>query len=525
MQTIRLATERSMPEVVTADRLRLDFGQRPRRYYYHGWQSWSLAAWVDADARLPVQQPYYLHPLQIDPAWAFHPRPNGSWLGAVEQQDGEAVLLGSLDLDAHVELDGTALIGWYEAGSGPWFVARGSEADVFAAYAQELTARLGTTANQLRGGVWCSWYSMYADIDEDLLRRTFQGLVDLPFEVFQVDDGWQQSVGDWEANARFPSGMPDLARRIKATGRTAGLWLAPLVAVQSSRLFQAHPDWFLHDAHGRPTSAGLNWAEQLHALDTTQPAVLDWLTALMRQVREWGFDYLKLDFLYGSGLPGVRHVDMQREAALRQGLRVLREGMGPDAFFLACGCPILPSLGLCDALRVGPDVWSDWENARDEALLHNPAIPGARSAIRTTVNRLWLRPAVIPDPDVVYFRSIECSLTDEQKGLLQALALVCGFRATSDPPQWLSPDERQQLHEFLRGAPHIEQLAPRRFLIDGEEFDFGTAAELSRYDGLWNSLAGAVGSLIANRRWALKIDSWLWRRAAEKRMARLRRDL
>ena len=52
----------------------------------------------------------------------------------------------------------------------------------------------------------------------------------LPFDVLQVDDGWQVAAGDWEANAKFPQGMQTLAQQIKATGRRAGIWLAPLVA-------------------------------------------------------------------------------------------------------------------------------------------------------------------------------------------------------------------------------------------------------------------------------------------------------
>jgi alpha-galactosidase len=37
--------------------------------------------------------------------------------------------------------------------------------------------------------------------------------------------------------------------------------------------------------------------------------MLEWLAALMKQVRAWGFDYLKLDFLYAGALPGKRFVD------------------------------------------------------------------------------------------------------------------------------------------------------------------------------------------------------------------------
>ncbi len=78
---------------------------------------------------MPVSQPYLLHPVQLDPLYAFHPRPHGSWVGAVETDEGEIVLLGSLGLDSHVELDGDQLVGRYEGGEGEWFAARGDEVD------------------------------------------------------------------------------------------------------------------------------------------------------------------------------------------------------------------------------------------------------------------------------------------------------------------------------------------------------------------------------------------------------------
>jgi alpha-galactosidase len=138
----------------------------------------------------------------------------------------------------------------------------------------------------------------------------------------------------------------------------------------------------------------------------------------------------------GGALPNERYLDLQREAAYRTGLKVL----GEDTIFLAFGAPILPSLSLCDALRIGPDVAGEWENMRDALLLYNPTIPGTKNAIRTSINRRWLGPILQTDSYVGYFRSIECSLDDEQTSLLQCLALVFGFKATSDLPVWLKPD-------------------------------------------------------------------------------------
>lgn len=442
--------------------------------------------------------------MQTDPFYAKDIEPHGSWVGAVDMGE-EIILLGSLGLDAHVTLNGNSLEGRYESEGGEWLIARGGEAVVFSVYSEELEKRFGEKTNKATPRVWCSWYSLYTAIDENILCKAFDDLRDLPFDVLQVDDGWQTAVGDWEANKNFPSGMAFMAEKIKSTDRIAGLWLAPFIAVKSSKLFRKHPEWFLHDRRGKPVSAGFNWGEQLYAPDTTHPEVLDWLAALMRQIRAWGFDYVKLDFLYGGALPGVRHEDMPREAAFRNGLKILREALGADAYLLACGAPILPSLGLCDALRVGPDVAGQWENHRDAVLLYNPAIPGTKNAVRTTLHRLWLNSLVQVDPDVAYFRSAHCGLTTEQKSLLQNLALICGFKATSDLPQWLMPAEQECLHKFLEDKPEVKQTSPYTFQFDGHLVDFNPAVSLPAIPRGVQRIQAVIVGWLGNQGWILKL--------------------
>lgn len=485
-------------QLVNASSLTVSLPRPPQLFYRHGWQSWSLAAWTEPTP-LPIQRPKILHPLQTDPRYANETSPHGSWVGAVEFAEGDILLLGALGLDAHVRLNSDQLEGWSEAGEVGWLVARGSEESVFAKYTSELAKRLGAKSNQPAPRVWCSWYSLYTAIDETILHQVFDGLGDLPFDVFQVDDGWQISIGDWEANKKFPAGMSALANRIKSTGRRAGLWLAPLIAVESSRLFRNHPDWFLRDAEGKFVSAGFNWGEQLYALDTTHPAALEWLAALMKQVRAWGFDYLKLDFLYAGALPAKRHNDAPCEAAYRDALKVMRDAMGTDAFFLACGAPILPSLGLCDALRVGPDVSGKWEDPRDARLLYNFSTPGTRNAIRTTVNRLWLEPLTMIDPDVAYFVEKENSLSAEQKQLLQNLALLCNFKATSDLPRWMTPDEREALLDFLRANPKVKRLNREKFQLDDRVVEFSPAFSLSDPPAGMTKIPAAFLSWLGNQ--------------------------
>jgi alpha-galactosidase len=446
--------------------------------------------------------------MQADPRYARDDRPNGSWVGAVELPDGRILLLGALGLETHVALEGRCLGGRSEAGPARWLVTIGSETDAFGRYASMLEAKFGAGRAVDPPRVWCSWYSLYTAIDERILKRVIGQVSGMPFEVFQVDDGWQAGIGDWEANGKFPSGMGVLATRIRVAGFVPGLWLAPLLAVPSSRLHREHPDWLLRDGKGRLVSAGFNWGEPLHALDCTRPGVLGWLATLMRKVRSWDFGYAKLDFLYAGALPGSRCDGVSGEASYRVALHVMREALG-DAYLLACGAPIVPSAGLCDGMRVGPDVAASWDVPRDSRLLANYTMPGSRNAVRTTVHRLWLDRLFHVDPDVVYFRAYRCGMTSAEKRLLRDLATVCRFRATSDIPEWLGPDRRTDLLGFLSSTPRVERTGRYAFTLDGRPVDFSPAVPLPAT----SRFIGALVGWLAGRRWILRLFERLQRRS------------
>jgi alpha-galactosidase len=265
--------------------------------------------------------------------------------------------------------------------------------------------------------------------------------------------------------------MATLAERISATGRTPGIWLAPLMVSPDSRLVKEHPDWLLRDDGGKPVLAGITWSGSPYALDSSHPAVLEWIDKLIRKVRAWGYGYLKLDFLYLGALTGNRYKGIPREVAYRNALQIIRAAAG-DAYILACGAPIVPSLGLCDGLRVGPDVAPYWLNKPLAVWLNNPNDPSTQNAIRTSVHRLWLSPLVHVDPDVMFFRSRYNTLKPHEQQLLQDLGIISGFKATSDLPQWLNEKEKQSLREFLESNPKIERINRYQYRIDGREVDF-----------------------------------------------------
>jgi alpha-galactosidase len=446
------------------------------RFYRHGWQSWSEARWLELSEPVCAIEPPPRRPQGDDPRYAQADRHGGSGVGALATADG-VLLLGALELGARVEADARGLEGGYEEGAGDWFVAFGSEAEVFGAYAERLAERFGRRGASVAPRLWSSWYGFYRDISEGALLEVLDGLGGLAFDAFQIDDGWQRAIGDWEPNDAFPSGMEAMATRIRAAGVTPGLWLAPFIVRPGSRLHRDHPAWLLRDAAGAPVPAGVNWGGPFHALDTTHPEAQAWIEATVRRARGWGFELLKLDFLYAAALPGVRHRPMGRERAYREALALVREAAGEDAYLLVCGAPVLASLGLADGLRVGPDTAPYWDNEDRRLLLHDPTGPAARGAIVTSIARLWLRPLVHTDPDVAFFRSRYDLLTPEQRRALQDLGLVAGFKGCSDPPAWLDPEERQALAAWLIGEPRIERLEGNVFRVDDRRVVFeGTGA-------------------------------------------------
>ncbi len=519
--TMRLNfSEVQQSNVVKAKQVEIELPSAPIRYYRHGWQSWSLTAWTDLSP-LSTQKPAIFHPLQTDSVYVHEKNPHGSWLGAVEFSDGNILLLGALATDAHVFLVGDQLKGQSEAHEINWLIAYGQESQVFGEYVNELGTRFGRAEKSHIPRVWCSWYSLYTAINEKILNETFDQLGNLPFDVLQVDDGWQKNIGDWEANEKFPAGMAALADKIKSTGRRAGLWLAPLIVARSSRMYREHKDWLLKDEKGRLVSAGFNWGQNLFALDSTHPDVISWLIALMKQVRRWGFDYFKLDFLYAGALKGSRYKDMPREVAYRECLRTMREAMEEGSFFLTCGTPILPALGMCDAIRIGPDVSHDWENHRNETLLQNFTTPGTKNAIRTVVHRLWLKPLIHIDPDVEYFVTRENSLEDSHKAQLQDLALICDFKATSDLPQWMTPQDKENVRAFLEAETDSKQISRYIYKLDNRIVDFSSAVELPKPPTGISALWGAILGWLGDRKVVLKIMKIMDDNSLRKRVSRI----
>jgi hypothetical protein len=109
------------------------------------------------------------------------------------------------------------------------------------------------------------------------------------------------------------------------------------------------------------------------------------------------------------------------------------------------------------------------------------------------------------DPDVAYFVERENSLSSEQKQLLQDLATVCNFKATSDLPQWMMPAQREVLRDFLTATPHVRRLDRSKFQLADRIVDFSSALALPTPPSGAMKIQAALVSWLGSQSLALKM--------------------
>ena len=304
------------------------------------------------------------------------------------------------------------------------YFAVGSEQEVFDGWFDAMDIR-PRTRKAVAG--YSSWYNRYENITQDTILADLEGAAGVlkPGDLFQIDDGWEPAVGDWLESdpVKFPDGMKAMADVIHEKGFKAGLWLAPFAACKKSALYDEHPQWFFFHDH-KPWFAGMNWGG-FYALDFDHPEVRDYLKETFRKVfDEWGFDLVKLDFLYAAAPFGS--AKETRGGRMIRAMRFLRELCG-DKLIIGCGVPLMPAFGLVDYCRISCDVGLDWN---DNFLMQNMNRErvSTKQAIENAIYRRQLDGRAFgADPDVFYLRDENLRLKPEEKKLL---ALNCALFGT-----------------------------------------------------------------------------------------------
>ena len=103
--------------------------------------------------------------------------------------------------------------------------------------------------------------------------------------------------------AQFPHGMEWLAQQIRKLGFIPGIWTVPF-GTGDAAFYRQHRTWFLHHRDGRPMQ---NWCGE-YVLDPSQPAVRRHMAQTHRTMAEWGYDFFKIDGVFGGSRPLQRAV-------------------------------------------------------------------------------------------------------------------------------------------------------------------------------------------------------------------------
>lgn len=277
---------------------------------------------------------------------------------------------------------------------------------------------------------YTSWYNHYTNISEANITESLQAYIErkVPIDMFQIDDGYQQAVGDWlVTNHKFPNGMRVVSDRIHQAGYQAGLWLAPFICEKNSELFREHPDWLQQDNNGKPLVAGYChlWSGNFYALNIEHPEVRDYLRTVFNKVlNEWNFDMVKLDFLYAVCL--VPFENKTRGQIMCEAMDLLRELVG-EKLILGCGVPLGPSFGKVDYCRISCDIALKWEDWVLKNVIHYRERVSTISAIINSIYRRQLHNrAFVNDPDVFLLRDENIEMSPTQRHTLFLVNQVCG---------------------------------------------------------------------------------------------------
>lgn len=415
--------------------------------YEHGWQSWSPAGVYPADLSCsPRPQRHIWQTMAFRPE---KPAPSNGFQG-----EGLLAVIGA---DRSVEVffapkpDLAVASIRARVHGGRLVVATDGDAvqhsaetldDALAHVARAWRQRMPDRPVRTLPPGWCSWYTYWNEVTADDVLANLDVIVDreLPIDVVQVDDGYQADIGDWLDGRPAFGSLDRVIDRIIAAGRTPGLWTAPFLVGENSRVAHEHPDWLV----GGAIACERHWGQEIRVLDVTHPEAAEHLRSVYATLRERGVAFHKIDFVYAGAMEGRRHEEVDPIEAYRRGLQIVRDGAGDEAVVLGCGAPLLPSIGLVDAMRISPDVMPAWEPD-----LGDISQPAMRSALAGGRARAWMHGRLwVNDPDCVLVRP-QVERAEEWHRYLEALR---GLAVSSDPLPDLTEADIERTRRLMTRA-------------------------------------------------------------------------
>lgn len=276
----------------------------------------------------------------------------------------------------------------------------------------------------------------------DQLNILDETIPPIPLQSVHVGPGYC-IPGDWlDPLDSWPKAFENVSREICRRLYRAGIYVAPFVVHEKSKIFRNHPRWLLKDHDDNPVEAGIDSNGKLYALDGSNEDVKSYISKVFKTFQKMGFTYFELDYLE-SGLRDSSEVQHSKKGKtsvqiFRSVMEIIREAVGPGSFITANRAPYSPLIGYVDAMRIERDQSWNWDEQTTGHILQE-------SYNSQFFNNIFWQ----NDPDVVFLRNYRSYYSDdEQKSLAFWIGFMGGSIGISDNFK-LMENEKLQLWRFL----------------------------------------------------------------------------
>jgi alpha-galactosidase len=146
--------------------------------------------------------------------------------------------------------------------------------------------------------VYNTWHPFGKNISEKLIMELAKAAADAGMKEFIIDDGWEDNLGDWGIDkAKFPNGLKPVFDYIKSLGMKPGLWISVGSASAESKVYSAHPEWFIKEKNDRFANLHLEGDGDKIRSACFATGWKDYIREiLLKLTLEYGLEYMKLDF-------------------------------------------------------------------------------------------------------------------------------------------------------------------------------------------------------------------------------------
>ena len=411
-----------------------------------GWQSWSKVS-AEPLKKKSLKSRWYAKDSPVffeDPVGDYYIAGEGFVAGFLSSRIGHPYFkLEGDDIVAYIHYFGTKFEDYIPI--EPFVYLEGEDSSqLLENYSSLVAQENGATVRKKLIKGWTSWYQYFSDLRWEDILKNLGYAKEWDFDVFQIDDAYESDIGDWlETKEGFPT-IDVMAKTIKDAGFTPGIWVAPFIASESSKVFNEHPDWFIKE-NGEPMVIFKSREKEIYALDLTKEEVLSHIENIFTSLRKMGFKFFKIDFVYAGGIPGKREKNITPIQAYRRGLKVIRSVI-KDGTVLGCGAPILPSVGFVDAMRISPDTAPYWDRGGDICAKH---------AINNAITRYYFNEKLwLNDPDCLLLRRENSELKEDQVKLYgYTSALLSDVLLVSDDLELLSEEDKAFYRDLQKLKP------------------------------------------------------------------------